>query len=118
MLPSLLEIHHQLYTEARNAVTASTTKAKIEYFREKPESADSKSMLRFSKSVSLQQNDIFPEFNNPQNGCEKCFDFFMPKVQKIRTELDSSKSDILPDEVACFTRPLISLRPTSAGEIL
>ena len=40
----------------------------------------------------------------------------MTKVQKIRAELDSSKSDILPDEVACFSRPLISFRPTSAEE--
>ena len=113
-----LEIHRQLYTEALNAVTASITKAKIEYFQEKLESADSKSMFRSIKSLSGQQNDIFPEFDNPQNGCEKFSDFFMAKVQKIRTELDSSKSDILPDEVACFSRPFPSFRPTSAEEIL
>ena len=113
-----LEIYRQLYTEARNAVTASITKAKIEYFRKKLESADSKSMFRSIKSLSGQQNDIFPEFDNPQNGCEKFSDFFMAKVQKIRTELDSFKSDILPDEVACFTMPLTSFIPSSAEEIL
>ena len=99
-------------TEARNSVTAPINKAKIEYFREKLESADSRSMFRFVKSVSGQQNDIFAEFDNPQNGCEKFSDFFMAKVQK--TELDLSKSAILPDEVACFTRQLASFRPTSA----
>ena len=115
-----LEIHHQLYTEARNAVTASITKAKIKYFREKLESADSKSKFRFVKSLSGQQINIFSEFDNPQNGCEKFSDFFMAKVQNIRTELHSSKSDILPDEVARFTGSLTfrSFRPTSAEGIL
>ena len=102
------------YTEARNAVTASITKAKIEYCREKLESADSKFMFRFVKSLSGQQNDIFPEFDNPQNGCEKFSDLFWQRYKR------SGQSLTHPSLIYYLMRwpASTSCRPPSGEEIL
>jgi len=66
-----LEVHRQLYVEARNVSTACITKAKCKYYQHTLQGADNKSMFRLVRSLGAKQKAIYPEFCSTEDGCSK-----------------------------------------------
>jgi DNA-directed RNA polymerase subunit F len=74
-------------------------------------------MFRLVKSLGGEVKDIYPDFENSKTGCNKFSEYFTEKVQKIRTELETTRSHAVSQERAIYERPLTSLEPTSEEEI-
>ena len=113
-----LEVHRQLYVEARNTSTACIAKAKCKHYQDTLQGADNKSMFRLVRSFGAKQKAIYPEFCSTEDGCSKFAQHFSEKVRMIRAELEVPRSLNPPlVEKTCFTEPLVSFDPTSDVEI-
>jgi hypothetical protein len=113
-----LEIHRQLYVQARNVSTDCIAKAKRDYYQDTLQAADNKSMFRLVKSLGVQHKEVYPEFDSLEDGCSRFARHFTEEVEKIRTELEAvCPAEVTLTEVPCFEVPLLSFAPTSDQEI-
>lgn len=108
---------YRQYVEARNDVTDSIARAKTEFFKDNLQAADNKSMFRLVRSLAGEQKEIYPDFDDGTTACNKFAEYFTDKVEKIRTNLDSTCINKPTEDTAIYERSLTSFELTTEMEI-
>ena len=113
-----LEIHRQLYVNARIAVTSwLCCQGQDPVLLWQPRKGR-QSMFRLVRSLGGQQKVIYPEFLSQTECCDQFSAFFSEKVQNIRDSLDTLQCHGLHrDEMVCYDKPLASFEPISDEEV-
>ena len=115
---SKLEIHRQLYVTTRYECTVLISARKADYYKNRLEKANSKTMFRLLKSLDGQRIQQHPEIHSTAQGCELFSHFFSEKIDKLLLGLQCFNTFDRPtDEKRCFTDCIHVFDPTTNAEI-
>ena len=113
-----LEIHRQLYVTAREECTALISARKADYYKNRLEKANNKTMFRLLRSLDGQRIQQHPEFHSTAQGCELFSHFFSEKIDKLLSGLQCFNTIEKPTvEKRCFTDCIHVFDPTTNAEI-
>ena len=112
-----LEIHRQLYVTAREECTALISARKTDYYQNRLEKANNKTMFRLLRSLDGQRIQQHSELYSTAQGCEIFSHFFSEKIDKLLSGLQCFNSIDRPTEKRCFTDCIHVFDPTTNAEI-
>ena len=89
------EVDHDTYVEQTNATNRLINSAKEEYFKEKLDGSDSKSMYGILSKLLNSNVKHLPDCNSTTDMCNSFANFFNDKVIQIRKTLDDNSDSKL-----------------------
>jgi exonuclease III len=116
---SKLEIHREMYIDARNTVKNMIAKAKASYYSDKIEkAADSKELFKVVDSLLCQKNTSpLPSSDSDAELANNFSNFFAEKIAKIRDHLSSDQSTLPEEAVPNAEADLSEFTPITEEEV-
>jgi hypothetical protein len=97
---SRLEVHKQMFHEQEVAVVSLIDQNKANYYKEKLKAADSKGTFKVINGLLGSKQSMQIPCDSPKERAQGFADFFISKVQKIRSSLDlAGQASTHPDHI-------------------
>ena len=113
-LNALTNSLNALYITAREECAALISARKADYYKNRLEKANNKTMFRLLRSLDGQRIQQHPEFRSTAQGSELFSHFFSEKIDKLLSSLQCFNTIDRPtDETRCFTDCVHVFDPTA-----